>query len=363
MLAAMDGLMSIGEFSERSGLSPKRLRSYASAGLLPPAAVDPESGYRYYAPGQLHEASMIDELRRADVPLSEISALLSDPSPRWLDRWARQLDQDNDERRAALARARALLGIDGAVEPATNRTARRGEQTVHLMATTCSDIGPVRAANQDRALGLEHLVAVADGMGESPQGETASALTMAIVEAAFSGRSLDELHAAARAANTAVFERARSQDLLEGMGTTLCAAGLTAAGDLAVVNVGDSRAYLCRDGSLRQLTIDHTLVAELVRQGELAEDEIASHPQRSVLTRAVGVAPTVEADAATHGVRLGDRLLLCSDGLSNEVPDDVILALMTSNRDLDETAQALVERALANGGQDNIAVVLAEVST
>ncbi len=362
MLSVMDGLMPIGEFSDRSGLSPKRLRSYAAAGLLPPAAVDPESGYRYYAPGQLHEARVIDELRRADVPLAEISTLLHDPSPERLHRWVRQVELDKDERRAALERARQLLEVGSGADRADSPIDERKEQVVHLTATTRTDIGRVRKANEDRALCLDHLIAIADGMGGPPGGETASTLTMAIVQAAFSGRSLDELQAAARAANVAVFERAGAEDQLEGMGTTLCAVGLVDADELAVVNVGDSRAYLVRDGSLQQLTTDHTLVAELVRQGELAQDEVAAHPQRSVLTRAVGVAPTVDLDAAAHVACRGDRLLLCSDGLSNDVPEDVIFSLMTSDRDLDATADELVDYALASGGHDNTTVVVADVS-
>ena len=361
MLGGMDSLMPIGEFADRSGLSAKRLRDYAAVGLLPPAAVDPESGYRYYAPGQLNEARLIDELRRADVALAEIAFLLREPSPALLDRWVRQVELDSDERRAALGRARQILegGAGYAHTPAPIH--QRREHFMHLTTTTRTDIGHVRKANQDRALCLDHLAAIADGMGGPPGGETASTLTMAIVQAAFTGRSLDELQASARAANTAVFERAGADDQLEGMGSTLCAVGLLDADELAVVNVGDSRAYVLRNGSLKRLTSDHTIVAELVRQGELTEDEVADHPHRSVLTRAVGVAPTVDLDAATYAVHHGDRILLCSDG-TNNTPDDVILSLMTSTQDLDATADALVERALASGGHDNITVVVADVS-
>jgi serine/threonine protein phosphatase PrpC len=220
----------------------------------------------------------------------------------------------------------------------------------------------VRERNEDKAVCLDWLVAVADGMGGAPGGEIASSLAIAVVEAAFSGRSVDELEAAARAANAAVFERASATEQLAGMGTTLCAVGLTDDGDMAVINVGDSRAYLLRDRSLRRLTTDHTVVAELVRQGELAEAEIADHPHRGVLTRALGVSPTVEVDVALHPARAGDRVVLCTDGLCNEIIDDLILSSVESAPDLTDSANALVEQALAGGGRDNITVAVAEIS-
>jgi serine/threonine protein phosphatase PrpC len=128
----------------------------------------------------------------------------------------------------------------------------------------------------------------------TPRGDRASSLAVAIVEAAFTGQSLDELGAALRAANTAIFERAAESEGLEGMGTTVCAAGLTQEGRLVVANVGDSRAYLLRGGALQQLTEDHSVTAAMVRRGELTEEDAPRHPHHSVLTRAVGVGPTVE---------------------------------------------------------------------
>ncbi len=172
--------------------------------------------------------------------------------------------------------------------------------------------------------------------------------------------SLEELAAVVRAANRAVFERAAGGADLEGMGTTLCAAGLTAAGELAVVNVGDSRAYLLRDGTLEQLTDDHTVAADLVRRGELSRPEALEHPHRRVLTRAVGVGPTVEVDGSVPPVRPGDRLVLGTDGLFDEVTDEDI-ARFAGDDDLATTADTLVEQALARGGHDNIAVIVAEV--
>ena len=147
---------------------------------------------------------------------------------------------------------------------------------------------------------LDRVVAVADGIGGSPCGDNASSLAVAIVEAAFTGQSLDELGAALRAANTAIFERAAESEGLEGLGTTVCVAGLTHEGVIA--NVGDSRADLVRGGALQQLTEDHSVTAAMVRQGELTEEDAAHHPHHSVLTRAVGVGPTVEVDTFVRPV-------------------------------------------------------------
>jgi PPM family protein phosphatase len=118
-----------------------------------------------------------------------------------------------------------------------------------------------------------------------------------------------------------------------------------------------------RDGSLQRLTTDHTLVSELVRQGELSEEDVADHPQRSVLTRAVGVGPTVEVDAALHETRRGDRVVLCSDGLTNEIPEQLILSTMQSEHDVHAWADALMDRALVAGGSDNVTVTVAELSS
>jgi PPM family protein phosphatase len=165
-----------------------------------------------------------------------------------------------------------------------------------------------------------------------------------------------------RAANRAIWDRGQSVAELQGMGTTICAAGLTGDGGLAIANVGDSRACVVRNGSLMQLTDDHSVTAELVRQGALSELEALEHPHRGVLTRALGVGPDVELDSAAHPALDGDRLLLCTDGLFNEVTDDDIASLMRADEDLQATADALVEAALAGGGRDNVSVVVAEIS-
>jgi protein phosphatase len=355
----VDDLMPIGEFSEQSGLSAKRLRSYAAAGLLVPAAVDASSGYRYYGPGQLRDAQLIDALRAAGVPLADISALLRDPSTTRLAEWARRIDVDALQRQEALGAARRLL--DHGHEMPAHPTTTEGRAMPALLSAARSDIGRVRQSNEDAALCLDHVVAVADGMGGHAGGEVAAALAITLIEAAFTGQSLDELVAAVRAANRAIAERAGTMAGLEGMGTTICAAGAMAGGRLAVANVGDSRAYLFRDGELRQLTEDHSFTAELVRRGELSEADARDHPHRNVLTRAVGVGATVDVDAAIHDVCPGDRLLLCTDGLFNEVAPGEMVAVLGSTPDAAASADALVDRALAHGGNDNVTAVVADV--
>jgi protein phosphatase len=245
---------------------------------------------------------------------------------------------DAEQRQKALDLARRLLAIEATSFPPVERS--RKVSMPKLKAASRTEIGRVRDNNEDAVVSSDRLAVVADGMGGHPGGEVASAVAVSLVQAAYTGRSLDELQAAVRAANRVIWDRAGGNAELEGMGTTICAAGLTDDGSLAVVNVGDSRAYVLRDGSLRQLTHDHSLTAELVLRGELSEREALDHPLRGVLTRALGVGPDVEADSATHRATAGDRLLLCSDGLVNEVPNDEIASVMAATEDVQATADA-----------------------
>ena len=224
-----------------------------------------------------------------------------------------------------------------------------------------TDIGRVREENQDAIVTDTELVAVADGLGGHAGGAVASTLATGLLSASFTGGSLDELAAAVRAANWVVWQRATDSPELEGMGTTLCAAGLVGDGALALVNVGDSRAYLAHEGSVRRLTEDHTVAAELVRDGELTQAEAVGHPQRHILTRALGMGPGLRIDAFCRPVAPGDLLLLCSDGLFNLVPDREIGSRLLSGSPPQETADALVELALSRGGGDNVSVVVAEI--
>lgn len=362
MLPPVDELMPIGEFSGRSGLSQKRLRSYAAEGLLVPAAVDPSSGYRYYSPGQLREAQVIDALRQAGLSLADIRVGLRRPSTDFFATQERQLDSDALKRRRALDRARRLSATEGTtpVEAATRNTT--GGMMTRLRSASRSETGPVRENNEDAVVSGDRLAVVADGMGGHPGGEVAAKAATALVFAAFTGRSIDELEAAVRAANWAIWDRARGQSELAGMGTTICAAGLLDDGRIALVHVGDSRAYLWHDGELRQLTEDHTVTAGLVSRGELADEDAPQHPYYGILTRALGVAPEVEIDSTTCSAAVGDRLMLCSDGLFNEVTQAEIVDAVAAETDGSSLADALVGLALARGGRDNVSVVIAEVA-
>jgi PPM family protein phosphatase len=361
MLLLVDDLMPIGEFSTRSGLSLKRLRSYAAEGLLVPAAVDPASGYRFYSPGQLHEAQVIDALRQAEMPLADIRTVLRNPSEGRVDAWEKRLGIDATARQRGLDRARRLLASQ---DPVLN-VAKRGSGGTRMMtlkAVGRSETGPVRENNEDAIVSSERLAMVADGMGGLPGGEIAAQKAAALVRAAFTGRSLDELEAAVRAANWAIWDQASSHSELAGMGTTICAAGLLEDGHLGLVHVGDSRAYLWHGGQLEQLTHDHTVTADLISRGELAEEEVSAHPHFGILTRALGVAPDVTIDGATVSVVGGDRLMICSDGLINELSQAEIASAMVDD-EVAEVVDTLVGTALDRGGRDNVSVVVAQVAT
>lgn len=234
-----------------------------------------------------------------------------------------------------------------------------------LKSAMATDAGRVRTVNEDRALVANGFVAVADGMGGHVGGEVAAELAVESVESAFdSDRSADGLIRAAKRANSDVYRRGLKERGLRGMGTTLTAAALVDASEepkVAVVNVGDSRAYLYSGERLTRLTEDHSLVEEMVRRGELSEDDATSHPHRHILTRVVGVEPDIDVDAWTIEVRDGDRLLLCSDGLTNECKDDEIAQLLHDHSDPEQAVHALVDRALRNGGSDNVTVVVSNV--
>jgi serine/threonine protein phosphatase PrpC len=207
------------------------------------------------------------------------------------------------------------------------------------------------------------LFAVADGMGGAKAGEVASGLAAAAVQESGNDGESGEAHVAAliEEANRRVFRRASEDRDASGMGTTMTVA-LVEDDSVAIGHVGDSRAYLIRDGRLEQLTDDHSLVAELVRSGKLTPEEAESHPQRSVITRALGTEADVDVDTFSVEAAPGDLFLLCSDGLTTMVADETILAAVEENRpDLKSAAKALVNAANRGGGEDNITVVFFEV--
>jgi protein phosphatase len=222
-----------------------------------------------------------------------------------------------------------------------------------------TDTGRQRRDNEDNAFVRAPLFVVADGMGGAQAGEVASKLAVEEFHEALpdEGSAEERLTGRIRAANRRIYELSRTEHEHAGMGTTLTAAYLD--GDtLAVAHVGDSRAYIFREGELARLTQDHSLVEELVRQGKLTEEQAAEHPQRSIITRALGIEGDVEVDTWTYPMRAGDVVLLCSDGLTSMIGEDQIVRILGGEPSLERAADQLIGAANDAGGRDNITVVL-----
>lgn len=232
--------------------------------------------------------------------------------------------------------------------------------SVRLLVASRTDVGRVRAGNEDSFLVVDDLalVAVADGMGGHQAGEVASAMAIESLQLGMEqGATIAD---AITAANAAVVTRAAGDVDLRGMGTTITA-GILEGATLVIGHVGDSRLYLLRDGELAQVTTDHSVVAELIAAGELTEAEALIDPRRAMITRALGIDPTVQVDVIELGLVPGDRLLLCSDGLTTMVRDPAIAEILAAETDRERAASELVEAANLAGGADNITVVVADV--
>jgi protein phosphatase len=237
---------------------------------------------------------------------------------------------------------------------------------MRLVFAAATDVGRMRKNNEDSYLSSQPVAAVADGMGGHSAGEVASAI--AIEELAALGSrgpwenetaATDDLKQAILRANRRIRETAAGDRKLNGMGTTLVA--LLEDGDMVhVANVGDSRGYLLRQGELSQVTVDHSLVQELVDDGRLSPEDAERHPQRSVITRALGIDPEVEFDLFTYKLQVGDRLLLCSDGLSDVVEPAQIRNVLLRVRNSHQAARKLVTVANEQGGPDNITVIVVD---
>ena len=229
-----------------------------------------------------------------------------------------------------------------------------------------TDTGRRRRQNEDSYVHEPPVFAIADGMGGAQAGEVASRLAAAVLEEMDGEAAIGEARAAEliQEANRRVYERSNQDAAVSGMGTTMTVALVDdASGTVAIGHVGDSRAYLIRDGELEQLTEDHTLVNELLKSGKLSPEEANVHPQRSVITRALGTEPDVDVDTFTIETRPGDVFLLCSDGLSSMISDGEILGLVRSgDGDLEAALRGLIEAANTSGGDDNITVVAFEIS-
>jgi protein phosphatase len=231
-------------------------------------------------------------------------------------------------------------------------------------SASATDPGRRRRRNEDSYVCEPPLFAIADGMGGAQAGEVASRLAAAVLQEA-NGAELTEGRIAEliQEANRRVFQRSNEDAATSGMGTTMTVALVDDPGESIVVgHVGDSRAYRVRDGELEQLTEDHSLVGELVRSGRLSAEEAEMHPQRSVITRAIGTEPDVDVDTFTIPARPGDLFLLCSDGLTDMIPDREILSILDGGDDLEAAARALVDAANTAGGEDNITVVLFQMT-
>lgn len=240
---------------------------------------------------------------------------------------------------------------------------------MRLRHGSATDVGRIRSTNQDRVLVvIDRFYAVADGMGGHRGGDTAAQIAVDVIGSVAADNqplSTGAVVAAIERANTQVLQRSYRDDSLAGMGTTVTALAVVEAADgtelLLVTNVGDSRTYWLRAGEFEQLTEDHSVVAELIREGALDPKDAASHPKRSYVTRALGAEPSVQVDAIEIVAAVGDRFVLCSDGLPNEVTDLAIAAVLRRLVDPQDAADELVRLALGRGGRDNVSVVVVDV--
>ncbi|MFB7917948.1 MerR family transcriptional regulator [Streptomyces sp. NPDC056061] len=357
-------LLTIGAFAKASRLSPKALRLYDELGLLTPARVDPVTGYRHYAPEQLEQARLVAWLRRLGMPLARIQrvcTLDAVPAAQEIRAFRAQVEADTAARRDL---ADFLIDHLTRKDPAMPPTAT--PLGIHYAAL--SDTGRIRASNQDTAYAGPRLLAVADGYGH--RGAPASAAAVDALKHLESdgvpaGNLLDVLKDAVERVEHAVHGAtgvgsSPADSSHEDAGTTLTAM-LWTGSQLALVHIGDSRVLLLRDGELFRITHDHTLVQSMVDEGRIRPEEADSHPQRSLLVRALGHGADATPDMRLHDARRGDRYLLCSDGLSTVVPTEEIRRVLSGTPEPEQAVRELIALANASGGPDNISCVVADV--
>jgi len=226
-------------------------------------------------------------------------------------------------------------------------------------------VGNIRLSNQDKYGITSNLLAVADGMGGHNGGEVAAEIAVNTLTAANRFNSINEFAYLIQRAHHLIQDRAQENINLDGMGTTLCALSeiksQEASQRIAAVNVGDSRIYLYTNNELHQISIDHSLVQELVDSEQITESEAKSHPHRNVITRSLGHQPIIEVDAWELDLIIGDRYLLCSDGLTNEISDTDIAEILSNQSDPQQAADQLIQSALENQGLDNVTAIVADV--
>jgi PPM family protein phosphatase len=353
-------LMTSGEFSRASGLSRKALRLYDELDLLCPASVDPASQYRLYHPAQLEQARLVAWLRRLGMPLASIRTASRVPPAQAAVLLAEYWDQVETETAVRRELAAFLIGYLSGKDTAMHDA----QETLAIRYAVQSDIGLHREDNEDSAYAGARLLAVADGMGGHAAGEVASATVIEALKPLDTqvpaGELLNALGHAVRQASRTLADMARSDPALRGMGTTLTAL-LWSGSQLGLVHIGDSRAYLVRAGEVFQITQDHTLVQTLLDDGKITADEVASHPQRSLVLRALVAQGGHEPDLQLREARLGDRYLLCSDGLHEVADAAAIVKVLLAVGDPDQAARDLVQLAIDGGGPDNITCIVADV--
>ncbi|MEV7190691.1 MerR family transcriptional regulator [Streptomyces sp. NPDC093510] len=378
------GMLTIGAFAKASRLSPKALRLYDELGLLPPARVDPVTGYRLYSPDQLDRARLVAWLRRLGMPLARIQHVctldagdgtgVGAAAQEVRAYWA-QVEAETAARRDLAAflvdhlswKDPAMSATHPFTHPLTHSsTTSPAPRGLRIRYAALSDTGLVRESNQDTAYAGDRLLAVADGFGRGGAPASAAAvdtLKRLETETIPAGSLLNVLEDAieqARRAVDGVTGSPQEDGTTPTDGTTLTAM-LWTGSQLALVHIGDSRACLLRDGEFFQITHDHTLVQSLLDEGRITPEEASSHPQRSLLLRALTQGTDAAPELRLHDARPGDRYLLCSDGLSTVVPDAEVRRVVTTADDPEQAVRELVELANGLGGPDNVSCVIADV--
>ncbi|MGX2997375.1 MerR family transcriptional regulator [Streptomyces sp. JNUCC 64] len=357
--------LTIGAFARATRLSPKALRRYDGLGVLRPDRVAPGSGYRLYSPAQVERARLVASLRRLGMPLARVREVVELDAPRAGEAvrafWARV------EAETAARRDLAAFLVDQLTR--TEEETMTG--TLELRYAAVTDRGLSRPANQDAAHAGPRVLAVADGFG--PAGGAASAAAVGALRALDARPphrdgapghlgTLNALEDAVAGAVRAVAAVTRDAGGPGPSGTTLTALLWTGA-RLALVHLGDGRAYVLRGGALLRISEDHTAVAALVEDGRLTPEEALTHPGRSLLTRALPGSPDDPAvpDLRTHDTRPGDRYLVCSDGLGSVVAPERLREALSGAAAPEDAVRSLVAEAYAAGAPDNVSCAVGEV--
>lgn len=362
--------LSIGEFARMSGLTPKALRLYDDLGLLAPTRVDPFNGYRWYAPEQLDQARLVARLRLIGMPLARIRAVAALPpgaAAAEITAFWRQAEADTASRRSV---------VTSLVDDLRTKETTMATTGPTLTARSASRLGQgIRPAQQDALHAGQSLFVVADGFGPHRSAVPAGLAVSAFTALDMPWDETDGDPSAALLAAVAETERTLTAEASaltdpDHFGTTLTAA-LLVGSTLLSAHIGDSRLWLVRDGRAVQLTRDHTVVAALIEEGRLTEDEARSHEDRSLLNRAIvpagtrghaGTGISAGPDLATTAVRPGDRLVLTGDGVHAVLEPDHLATLMVAQGDPDDVGQAIADAVEQAGAPDNYALIVVDLA-